>query len=173
MKTAKKILIYCLLLTLVFSITACSQGEKKSANNNSLKVHSGEWEFMVNDFKISDTLNDISTSVGYGGSSSSNEISVEAETGKKFLLINMVIEKKEGTETIDWSNITLVDSSNNKYSRIHDSFLEDFGFKRMKGTTLSFGKNEGWIAFEVNDDSQDFKLQYESIEGIANLDLKN
>ena len=88
------------------------------------------------------------------------------------MLIKIIAEKKEGSETIAWTDFHVVDSSGNTYPRLYDSFLEDFGFKRMKGTTLSFGKNEGWIAFEVDDDSSGYKLQYDSGQGILYLDLE-
>ena len=31
---------------------------------------------------------------------------------------------------------------------------------RMAGTTLNFGSNEGWIAFEINENADELELSY-------------
>lgn len=168
MSLTKKSLIYAVIIFLIFTLSS----RNKDVDNLEASAHAAGWDFTVEEYQLSDSLEDISTTVGYGGSSTSNEISEEPEPGKKFLLIHMTLEKTEGSETIDWKNMKLVDSSEKTYSRLHDSFIEDFGFKRMKGTSLSFGHNQGWIAFEVDGDAEDFVLQYSFNNETVELDLK-
>lgn len=160
-----------LFILILLSLIGCASEVENSSKAMPLTVNGAGWEFIIEEFHIDESLKDISTTVAYGGASKSEEVSQEPSPGKVFLLIKMIIEKQEGSETIDWKKMSLVDSSGNTYHRLHDSFLESFGFKRMKGTTLSFGKNQGWIAFEVDQASKDFKLQYESSEGKIILDL--
>lgn len=178
MNLFKKTWAILMMLILTFSLAACKQDSSTSSESSSSKsvsttVSAGGWEISISNYQKSDSLEDISTNVGYGGAVSSNKVSQKPEEGKVFLLVKMTAEKKEGSNTIDWSKLSLVDSDGNKYSRMSDEFLEGFGFKRMKGTTLSFGKNEGWIAFEVNKDSTGFKLQYDYGSETASLELKN
>ena len=173
MKLVKKLSIYFLLMVLLLLFTSCKNNVEIYSEASMPKADASGWTFTVEDFQISKSLKDISTSIAYGGASTSKEVSETAPSGKKFLLIKMTVEKKKGSKTIDWSKLTLIDSSGNTYSRLKDSFLEGFGFKRMKGTTLSFGENHGWIAFEVNEVSKDFKLQYDFTEEKLTLELKD
>lgn len=168
MNMMKKSLVYAVIIFLIFTLSS----RNKDVENSKESAYVAGWSFTIEDYQMSDSLEDISTTVGYGGTSTSNEVSAEPKPGKKFLLVNMILEKTEGSETIDWKNMKLVDSSGKTYSRLHDSFIEDFGFKRMKGTTLSFGNNQGWIAFEVDGGAEDFVLQYSFNNETVELDLK-
>ena len=41
-----------------------------------------------------------------------------------------------------------------------DEFLTDLGMMRMTGNTLNFGTNEGWIAFEIDENADNLELSY-------------
>ena len=41
-----------------------------------------------------------------------------------------------------------------------DEFLTDLGMTRMTGNTLNFGSNEGWIAFEIDENAETLELCY-------------
>ena len=97
--------------------------------------------------------------LGYTGVEKSS-YQKEAEAGKTFCLVKMLIEKDGSKETIDWKNLKLTDSEGNEYTRMEDDFLEELGMMRMTGNTLNFGKNEGWIAFEINENAQGLELSY-------------
>lgn len=174
MKKNKKILIFITLALSLILLASCStskDSQTKTSKENS--VFPG-WNFSVVDVKLNTSLEDISTSVGYGGEASTNKISAKPKAGNSYLLIKILAEKKEGTEVIAWDKMLVKDSNGNTYSRMEDSFLEDYGFKRMKGTPLNFGSNEGWIAYEVPSGAIDLKLNYTSEAGTmtTNLELK-
>lgn len=41
-----------------------------------------------------------------------------------------------------------------------DEFITELGMTRMAGTTLNFGSNEGWIAFEIDENAEGLELSY-------------
>ena len=117
------------------------------------------WNITVEDVQKNTSLENVSVELGYTGVEKSN-YQKEAESGKTFCLVKMLIEKDGSKETIDWSNLKLTDGEGNEYTRIEDDFLADLGMMRMTGNTLNFGKNEGWIAFEINENADGLELSY-------------
>ena len=117
------------------------------------------WNLTVEDVELNDSLENVSVSLGYTGVETS-DYQKDADDGKTFCLIKMSIEKDGSKESIDWAKMKVTDSEGNEYERMSDEFLTDLGMKRMPGNTLNFGSNEGWIAFEVNDDAEGLELSY-------------
>ena len=117
------------------------------------------WNITVEDVQKNTSLENVSVELGYTGVEKSN-YQKEAESGKTFCLVKMLMEKDVSKETIDWSNLKLTDGEGNEYTRIEDEFLSDLGMMRMTGNTLNFGKNEGWIAFEINENADGLELSY-------------
>lgn len=117
------------------------------------------WNITVEDVQKNTSLENVSVELGYTGVEKSN-YQKDAESGKTFCLVKMLIEKDGSKETIDWSNLKLIDGEGNEYTRIEDDFLVDLGMMRMTGNTLNFGKNEGWIAFEINKNADGLELSY-------------
>ena len=56
--------------------------------------------------------------------------------------------------------VVKTDSEGNEYSRMDDEFISELGMTRMAGTTLNFGSNEGWIAFEIDENAEGLELSY-------------
>ena len=96
----------------------------------------------------------------------------EAEAGKTFCLIKMAIKKDGSKETFQWDNLKLTDGSGNEYTRMEDEFLTDLGMTRMPGTALNFGSNEGWIAFEIDENATDLVLSYQFASEEYSCELK-
>lgn len=117
------------------------------------------WNITVEDVQKNTSLENVSVELGYTGVEKSN-YQKDAESGKTFCLVKMLMEKDGSKETIDWSNLKLTDGEGNEYTRIEDDFLVDLGMMRMTGNTLNFGKNEGWIAFEINKNADGLELSY-------------
>ena len=135
--------------------------DKTSVSSSQIgaQVSVSGWNITVEDVQKNTSLENVSVELGYTGVEKSN-YQKEAESGKTFCLVKMLIEKDGSKETIDWSSLKLTDSEGNEYTRMEDEFLADLGMMRMTGNTLNFGKNEGWIAFEINENADGLELSY-------------
>lgn len=140
-----------------------SDTEAKEAENGAGES-TGGWKIEIVDSTQGSELNDISVVLGYTGTGT-EEFSKKAEEGKEFLLVKLICEKEEGQEVIDWEKLTVIDKDGNEYKRIEDSFIADLNMKRLPGTALNFGTNEGFIAFEVEEGASGYTLTYPFEEG--------
>lgn len=187
MKQLKLLFGFILILSVM---TACQNGESETASteeeaastvsqeqttdseNQEMTQNAGEsvggWKIEIVDSTQGSELNDISVVLGYSGTGT-EEYSKEAEEGKEFLLVKLICEKEEGQEVIDWDKLTVTDKDGNEYKRIEDSFITDLNMKRLPGTALNFGNNEGFIAFEVEEGASGYTLTYPFDEGELSL----
>lgn len=117
------------------------------------------WNITVEDVEINASLENVSVDLGYTGVETS-DYKKEADAGKTFCLIKLKIEKDGSKESLDWAKLKLTDSEGNEYTRTDDEFITELGMIRMAGTTLNFGSNEGWIAFEINENAEGLELSY-------------
>lgn len=117
------------------------------------------WNITVEDVQKNTSLENVSVELGYTGVETS-DYQKEAEAGKTFFLIKLLIEKDGSKETIDWDKLKLTDGEGNEYTRMSDEFLTDLGMMRMTGNILNFGTNEGWIAFEIDENADNLELSY-------------
>ena len=117
------------------------------------------WHIVTENVQINSSLENISVALGYSGVQTS-EFVKEAEEGMTFCMVKLLIEKQGSKEVIDWEKMCLTDSEGNEYYRIADEFILDLGMKRMAGTKLNFGSNEGWIAFEIPEGASGLTLSY-------------
>lgn len=122
-------------------------------------VSAAGWNITVEDVEINSSLENVSVELGYTGVETS-DYRKEADAGKTFCMIKLKIEKDGSKETLDWANLKLTDSEGNEYSRMDDEFISELGMTRMAGTTLNFGSNEGWIAFEIDENAEGLELSY-------------
>lgn len=122
-------------------------------------VSAAGWNITVEDVEINASLENVSVDLGYTGVETS-DYKKEADTGKTFCLIKLKIEKDGSKESLDWAKLKLTDSEENEYTRTDDEFITELGMIRMAGTTLNFGSNEGWIAFEINENADGLELSY-------------
>ena len=122
-------------------------------------VSAAGWNITVEDVEINSSLENVSVELGYTGVETS-DYKKEADAGKTFCMIKLKIEKDGSKESLDWANLKLTDSEGNEYSRMDDEFISELGMTRMAGTTLNFGSNEGWIAFEIDENAEGLELSY-------------
>ncbi len=122
-------------------------------------VSAAGWNITVEDVEINSSLENVSVELGYTGVETS-DYKKEADAGKTFCMIKLKIEKDGSKENLDWANLKLTDSEGNEYSRMDDEFISELGMTRMAGTTLNFGSNEGWIAFEIDENAEGLELSY-------------
>ena len=122
-------------------------------------ISAAGWNITAEDVEINASLENVSVDLGYTGVETS-DYKKEADAGKTFCLVKMKIEKDGSKENFDWENLKLTDSEGNEYTRMEDDFISELGMNRMAGTTLNFGSNEGWIAFEIKDGAEGLELSY-------------
>ena len=122
-------------------------------------VSAAGWNITVEDVEINASLENVSVDLGYTGVETS-DYKKEADAGKTFCLIKLKIEKDGSKESLDWAKLKLTDSEGNEYTRTDDEFITELGMIRMAGTTLNFGSNEGWIAFEIDENAEGLELSY-------------
>ena len=122
-------------------------------------ISAAGWNITVEDMELNTSLENVSVALGYTGVET-NDYKKEADAGKTFCLLKMKIEKDGSKENFDWANLKLTDSEGNEYTRMEDDFISELGMTRMAGTTLNFGSNEGWIAFEIKDGAEGLELSY-------------
>lgn len=138
---------------------------------NTDPVTAAGWTITLEDVEKNPSLENVSVQLGYTGVETS-DYQKEAEAGKTFCLIKMAIKKDGSKETFQWDNLKLTDGSGNEYTRMEDEFLTDLGMTRMPGTALNFGSNEGWIAFEIDENATDLVLSYQFASEEYSCELK-
>ena len=114
-----------------------------AAEKNSV-YEEGGWKVTYEDVLTDTKLENVSTQLGYTDVSTS-EYHKQASEGKKFCMIKLIFEKVDSKEEIDFTKLKLVD---------------DLGMKRLQGTKLNFGTNEGWICYEVDESATQLTLEY-------------
>ena len=134
-------------------------GEEENKTDVGTEISAAGWKITVEEVEIAPSLENVSVDLGYTGVETS-DYKKEAETGKTFCMLKMKIEKDGSKEKFDWQNLKLTDSEENKYIRMDDEFVAEAGMKRMTGTALNFGSNEGWIAFEIDEKAEGLELSY-------------
>ena len=134
-------------------------GEEENKTDIGTEISAAGWKITVEEVEIAPSLENVSVDLGYTGVETS-DYKKEAETGKTFCMLKMKIEKDGSKEKFDWENLKLTDSEENEYTRMDDEFVAEAGMKRMTGTALNFGLNEGWIAFEIDEKAESLELSY-------------
>ncbi|MDO5538954.1 MAG: hypothetical protein Q4F83_02610 [Eubacteriales bacterium] len=169
MKKRNLILTACMMGCLILGSYGSIEAAEKETTEVSQEAADGSeviadetiagWHIVVEEFRVDKSLENISVDLGYTGVETS-DFKKEAEEGKVFCLVKLVMEKEGSKEVIDWEKMKLTDKEENEYARIEDAFLTDLGMMRMPGTSLNFGSNEGWIVFEINEGAEELTLSY-------------
>ncbi|HPE70196.1 MAG TPA: hypothetical protein P5560_12260 [Thermotogota bacterium] len=112
-------------------------------------------------WETTSSLKSTQSSVQYNGVIQKVEHEQTPSEGMVFLLLDMVVEKKQaGASVFSWENVFVEDAEGHRFSRHpNDSFLASYDRQRMKGTSLNFGKNEGYVCFEIPEESANGALR--------------
>ncbi len=120
-------------------------------------ISAAGWTILLENYMRDTSMKNAATVLGYTDTTTT-EFVQEAPEGKEYFLIKLKLEKDDSKENVQWDKVTLTDQENQVYYRTEDVFIEDLGMKRVPGTDLNFGSNEGWIAFEINEGAKGLKL---------------
>jgi hypothetical protein len=174
-------IIASLILCLTFLAACSSNGEllspSKAASQpiSATVAQNGPWRVTVLGSETRDTLSGSQNALQYNGENVSTEIRETPVAGNVFLLLNIKIEKAQpGSSAFSWKKLYIADGSGNKYARCdNDSFLESYGYKRIKSTDLTLGDNDGFICFEIPSGlkTNGLTLNYVSDDGDISIKL--
>ena len=135
----------------------CACAASGAAANGDVTI--AGWHIAVEGVQMDDAPANISVALGYT-SVETTEYSKQASEGMTFCMIKLLIEKDGSREAVEWEKMLLTDGEGNEYHRIADEFILDLGMKRMPGTKLNFGSNEGWIAYEIPKEAAGLVISY-------------
>ncbi|MCD7735455.1 MAG: aryl-sulfate sulfotransferase [Lachnospiraceae bacterium] len=117
------------------------------------------WQICLEDASRAASLSSVSVSLGYT-SVETTDLEQSAADGYEYCMLKLSFVKDGSTEAIKWENMLLTDGDGGSYSRMDDSFIEDYGMSRLPGTDLNFGSYEGWICFEIPEEAGNLTLTY-------------
>lgn len=148
-----------------------SEGTDNSQEKAEAQTHEvGGWKVVFEEAISDKTFDNVSTQLGYTDVSTS-EFHKEASEGKKFCLVKLQFIKENSTEEIDFTKLKLIDENGNEYNRMEDGFISDLGMKRMPGTKLNFGSNDGWICYEVDEAAEKLTMEYAFAEETLSITI--
>lgn len=118
------------------------------------------WQVGATSFETATDLDGTKTAQQYDGTTTTTDLAKRPEAGYTYLLVELVVEKMiPGSPAFRWSDVRVLDAEGNAYGRLaNDTFLESFGFHRIKSTDLTLGRNEGYACFEIPESSADGPL---------------
>ena len=148
----KKGNVIYILLSIILLLSGCGLGNSSSDIKKEFDIDG--FLITVKDYILEDDLSGTTDSVQYDGAIQKIEYEQKASDGKVFLLLNIKVEKQQGeNKNFTWDDVYIRDSKDNKYPRHdNDTFLENYGFERIKSIDLNFGANEGYACFEISKD---------------------
>jgi hypothetical protein len=131
-----------------------------------VNISAAGWTILLENYMRDTSMKNAATVLGYTDTTTT-EFVQEAPEGKEYFLIKLKLEKDDSKENVQWDKVTLTDQENQVYYRTEDVFIEDLGMKRVPGTDLNFGSNEGWIAFEINEGAKGLKLTIQFDDAVS------
>lgn len=167
------------ILSLMLIISGCGSAEKSIENETiteALSTTNKEdlaWLITVD---TAEKVNDFSKSQSvaqYSGDVANVTYKQTPSANKTFLLLKLTIKKQiAGKNTFSWDNCFIVDENGTEYSRMaDDTFLENFGFKRLKSVDLTLGENTGYLCAEVDEKATKFWIVYKTENGVDKIEV--
>ncbi len=165
-------ILLCLTLSTILLFAACKddEGSKSSA------VHTVDaWSLQILNWESTARLNATRAVEHYNGMLENVAHEEIPKEGHVFLLIELTLEKmNSGNSTFDWERLCIEDPKGSQYRRHpNDSFLSLYKLPRIKAVPLSFGKNSGYICFEIpeSETKNTLTLVYDGTERIIRIPL--
>lgn len=109
------------------------------------------WQITVAETVMHDELHTVTPVTQYDGSVVNINYDQVPGENNCYILVNLAVKKASaGNSVFSWADLVLQDAQEISYNRHeNDIFLSDHDYKRMTGTDLKLGTNEGWICFEI------------------------
>jgi hypothetical protein len=178
MANIKRLLLITVCAIFLCAASACSASGKTNTDkiNTLPNQPDNTRSIILKNSETADDLNATQAVIQYNGDTVQVSYQEKPGDGNTFLLVELIIEKKNpGVSKFEWGKFYVIDSGGTKFYRHeNDTFLESFNFKRIKSTDLTFGRNDGFICFEISKQAAKGKLylMYDSPEGEIRLKLK-
>lgn len=135
----------------------------------------GIWEITVKGCVVTDKLSATQMVAQYDGDALEVDIDNMPDPGNMYVLIELIIEKQgSGTDKFLWDHAVVTDTQGNEYKRHpNDTFLSTYNFSRIKSTDLVFGKNDGYVCYELPAGATDGDLffVYESDNDVVEIQI--
>ena len=109
------------------------------------------WQVGLLGAELADSLTVTMATVQYSGEVLETTSEAKPGNGNTFLLLELTIEKiGTGRASFSWADAHIQDSGGNVYYRHpNDTFLSNLNIPRLKGTDIVFGKESGYVCFEI------------------------
>ena len=185
----KRLMAAMFFVFIILTVTACHSGvnnQESGASTQNVNTNSSAqdldtksiagWDITLISCEVTDDLSATKSAVQYDGDAVEVSLNEKPSSGNIFVLVEMIIEKVEaGSEKFEWGRAFVLDEEGNEYARhTNDTFLENFNFPRIKSIDLTFGKNEGFVCYElpIETTKESLFFVYEGIDGNIKIRLR-
>lgn len=164
---------------ILFVLTACggptATGGTQKSSSSATTVNQAEleWKITVDAAEKVKNLASSQAIAQYNGGKTNVNYSETPDAGKEFLLVKLTVKKQAvGKSTFSWKDCYVTDENGNKYQRMQDdTFLEHYGFKRLKAVDITIGENTGYICVQVDEKAAKFQFVYETDKATDRVEI--
>jgi hypothetical protein len=121
-------------------------------DGNSIVENTSEfWRVEIETAEVVTGLAGSQSQLQYGGTIIEIPLGQMPRDGYLFLILDMTVEKiNAGRSSFSWRDTFITDNNGNKWQRHeNDTFLDSFGFARLRGSDIVMGLNEGHVCYEI------------------------
>ena len=167
--------VWAILLILAGCGNTVSSGKTQNLTSLETTVNQTEldWKITVDAAEKVKNLASSQAVAQYNGSKANVNYNEAPDAGKEFLLVKLTVKKQAvGKSTFSWKNCYVMDENGNKYERMQDdTFLEHYGFKRLKAVDLTMGENTGYICVQVDEKASKFQFVHETDKATDQVEI--
>jgi len=109
------------------------------------------WRVELLSAETTERLTTTKAALQYGGGIQETTNEIFPESDHEFLLLGLNIEKiGTGRASFSWNDAHIIDADGNVFYRHrNDTFLTHLNIPRLRGTDMVFGKEYGYVCFEI------------------------